>query len=569
LIWLPATSCGLKMFVLDHRSDAVVKWMLIVFMLTIYTAIMTPVEVAFFETKLNAWFYLNRVIDFMFLFDMAVNFCLTYEVGNNGAIVTSQHKIMRNYLSFWFWLDLISLVPYDFVAYMLTDSTDPESAGALADIKLLRIIRLFRLMKLVRILRAGRMFQSYQMDYSINYNQLALLKFLVSILFIIHLMTCGLIFLPQIQDSDGWLDANEVTDMSMGDQYIVAMYWASMTVSTIGYGDISLVTQAERVYASICMMVGATAYAFIVGQLCGLIVNLDKEGSQFTNELSDLNQYMTAQGLTQAQQRQVRRFYGYSKEARGLRSKEKLLSNLSPALYSMVLVHAHRHWLQRVSFLQSDNLAFVGKLVDRLHQKCFAPSEIITKAGELVTKLLLVEKGIVFYGHRILAPGHYIGDQIVLSQPAKHPSTAITHKYSDILYLHRADLHRLLEYFPEMRYKAKKHAVGLLLRQQGVSKKIKQLHSLLQAEQDKSNCAVEVPTKDQLFSAAEERFKEYGNQKLKTVEDLKGLMIASHNALMLRIEDVCSRIAVLEDTNLNSQSPTDDNFMGDSIKYRS
>ena len=44
-----------------------------------------------------------------------------------------------------------------------------------------------------------------------------------------------------------------------------------MTVSTIGYGDVSMSTDYERLYASMCMLVGAAVYAYMVGAITGIV----------------------------------------------------------------------------------------------------------------------------------------------------------------------------------------------------------------------------------------------------------------------------------------------------------
>ena len=44
--------------------------------------------------------------------------------------------------------------------------------------------------------------------------------------------------------------------------YVAAFYWSSMTMTTIGCGDIVPSTWLERVFASISMLVGAFVYGY-------------------------------------------------------------------------------------------------------------------------------------------------------------------------------------------------------------------------------------------------------------------------------------------------------------------
>jgi len=44
--------------------------------------------------------------------------------------------------------------------------------------------------------------------------------------------------------------------------YIASVYWAMSTVSTVGYGDISAFTKAERTYAIVFMIIGLGIFNF-------------------------------------------------------------------------------------------------------------------------------------------------------------------------------------------------------------------------------------------------------------------------------------------------------------------
>jgi hypothetical protein len=58
-----------------------------------------------------------------FFTDILLNFTTAYY--ENGIQVTDRKKIILKYLSFWFWIDLVSTFPYD----LLIESVMGGDAG--------------------------------------------------------------------------------------------------------------------------------------------------------------------------------------------------------------------------------------------------------------------------------------------------------------------------------------------------------------------------------------------------------------------------------------------------------
>lgn len=88
----------------------------------IFTALVTPFEVAFLEAAKSPWeplFLVNRGVDLIFVVDIVFSFMLVYQEagGAEGTRwVEDQAKIVRHYLRGWFALDVISVLPFDFAS---------------------------------------------------------------------------------------------------------------------------------------------------------------------------------------------------------------------------------------------------------------------------------------------------------------------------------------------------------------------------------------------------------------------------------------------------------------------
>ena len=58
-----------------------------------------------------------------------------------------------------------------------------------------------------------------------------------------------------------WVNANSLSDTTTSRRYRVALYWAFTTMTTVGYGDIAIVNNAEKVAAMFAMIVGVRVSA--------------------------------------------------------------------------------------------------------------------------------------------------------------------------------------------------------------------------------------------------------------------------------------------------------------------
>ena len=122
-----------------------IKWDLVIIVLAIYNSISIPLGLAFSPPSYEyTWVKVfNYFIDSFFLFDMILQFRTTYVNPITGAEIYDSKMIAKNYLKGRFWIDLISIIPFELAAKFV----DAENKS----------FRVFSCMKLIRILRLGRL----------------------------------------------------------------------------------------------------------------------------------------------------------------------------------------------------------------------------------------------------------------------------------------------------------------------------------------------------------------------------------------------------------------------------
>ena len=191
-----------------YRMKPMLAWDSLTTLALLYTGFATPLEVSFFpspETCAKAShdpiFLVNRVLDLIFITDMALQFVLVTQVVHplkGTRWIEKPRDIALTYLKGWFFIDLCSTLPsiFDFVPLC----TSGEDAKGVQRLKAIRVLRCFRLIKLARLVRASRMLKRWETKASIDYGVFRLCRTILYQLLAGHWMACALVLPTSLYD---------------------------------------------------------------------------------------------------------------------------------------------------------------------------------------------------------------------------------------------------------------------------------------------------------------------------------------------------------------------------------
>ncbi len=140
------------------------------------------------------------------------------------------HRKRKYVLSFYGIIDLLSILP-TFLSLIFF------GAHYFMAIRSLRLIRVFRVLKMVRFLGEARVLSS-----ALRASRIKITVFLVAVMCVVFIM--GTIMFLVEGKTNGFSSIP------------VSIYWCIVTLTTVGYGDISPQTPLGQIIASIIMVLG-------------------------------------------------------------------------------------------------------------------------------------------------------------------------------------------------------------------------------------------------------------------------------------------------------------------------
>ena len=141
-----------KKYLIYPENELLDFWNMILVITIICIAIFSPYRIALtgFEMDKGFWLWVNRIIDIIFFIDILLTFnSAVYD--EHVDIIEERKEIARRYIRTWFFVDLISIIPFEL---FLGNINDMNSM-----IKIVRIGRLYKLMKLSKLLKLFKIIQ--------------------------------------------------------------------------------------------------------------------------------------------------------------------------------------------------------------------------------------------------------------------------------------------------------------------------------------------------------------------------------------------------------------------------
>jgi hypothetical protein len=367
-----------------------IKWEMMISVILIFTAVTTPLRLAFSETDDFTWTFINNMVDSLFGIDIIICFFSAFE-DENEELVYNRKIIAMTYIKSWFFIDLMSIVPVS----ELMETGDFSNLARIARLpKLYRLIRMVKLIRIMKIVKERNTISKYLNDVlkvSVALERLSFFCFIFMML--VHIISCFWVIISTFEeDDDNLIMRNGMIDYESTELYLACFYYTTVIVTTIGYGDITVRTALEQCFAILLLIIGVIGFSFATGSLSSVLSSLDAKAGKLAEKMEILNDIKEEYRISYDLYRKLRTAvtYGHSKNTD---DQQKFLNDLPSNLKVELAVFMHQDVVKSIRFFKSKSPHFIAFIMPFLRPVKSEQGTYIFKDGDPVDEIYFLSNG--------------------------------------------------------------------------------------------------------------------------------------------------------------------------------
>ncbi|KAL7493642.1 hypothetical protein ACHAWT_010524 [Skeletonema menzelii] len=329
---------------------------------------------------------LEIIIILIFALDIIVNFNLAY-YDENSKIVFARLPIAKNYMKQMFWVDLVGVVPFYYVAMKISGQMGQSNT-------LTQNLAFLRLLTLVRLHRVPMFFSIMKYSNKISLISLTMIRDLSVVLTWTHMWACIMFFIARelaFDRDNTWL-GSDFEFLTPFEQYVTSLYWSVVTFTTVGYGDFSPVHPIEQIFGVVYMILNVVIMAWVIGSITLLIVKNDEKTGLYRETIHVLHKYAALHGFDKDLKKKLENQLQLDFENREV-SDEQVLQFFPAGVRRRVLRRLYLEKLVNTDLMRGTRNQFVDAFLSLCKVEVFSPGDELLQRGAVSSELYLLLDG--------------------------------------------------------------------------------------------------------------------------------------------------------------------------------
>ncbi|XP_030644494.1 potassium voltage-gated channel subfamily H member 8 [Chanos chanos] len=447
-------------FILLHFSSFKAGWDWLILLATFYVAVTVPYNVCFIgdEDVTRSTTVSDISVEILFIIDIVFSFRTTY-VSKSGQVIFDARLICIHYMTTWFIVDLVAALPFDLLYAF--------KVSVVSVVHLLKTVRLLRLLRLLQ--KMDRYSQHSTVVLTLLMSMFALLAhWMACIWYVIgkkemesnaHTWDIGWLHelgkrLESPYEGVGVVNGSTSSGPSLRSIYIASLYFTLSSLTSVGFGNVSANTDAEKIFSICTMLIGALMHALVFGNVTAIIQRMYSRWSLYHTRTKDLKDFIRVHHLPQSlKQRMLEYFQTTWSVNNGIDSNE-LLKDFPDELRSDITMHLNKEILELAVF-SSLSRGCLRSLSLHIKTSFCAPGEYLLRQGDALQALFFVcsgsmevlKDGMVL---AILGKGDLIGANLSMyDRVIKTNADVKALTYCDLQCINLKGLYEVLDLYPE------------------------------------------------------------------------------------------------------------------------